>query len=124
MPANGAEDLLELVRRRDLELIVAAVVGRLSGRQRRNIAAWRKRSPCMWSYFTSQTRSIRSGSHDKILAGAPAALAAGHARHLPPPAVGPLAPRMLVERVLAQRLRAPRASCLRIAIVNDEVTPT
>ena len=40
-----AEDLRELVRRRDLELVVAAVLGRLSGRQRRKIAAWRKRCP-------------------------------------------------------------------------------
>ena len=29
--------------------------------------AWRKRSPCMWSYFTSHTRSMRSGSHDRSL---------------------------------------------------------
>ena len=45
----GAEDALQLVGGRDLELIVAAVGRRLSGRQRRNCAAWRKRVPCMWS---------------------------------------------------------------------------
>ena len=64
----GAEDLRELVRRRDLELIVAAVApaacrAASAGRSPRGGT----RSPCMWSYFTSQTRSIRSGSHDRSL---------------------------------------------------------
>ena len=63
-----AEDLLELVRRRDLELIVAAVGaaacrGASAGRPPRGGTAL----PCMWSYFTSHTRSMRSGSHDRSL---------------------------------------------------------
>ena len=57
----------KLKSRSDLELIVAAVSGGLSARQRRNVAACRNRSPCMWSYFTSHTRSMRSGSHDRSL---------------------------------------------------------
>ena len=63
----------------------------------------------MWSYFTSHTRSIRSGSHDRSLPGAPAALSAGHARRgLSAARFGPLAPGMIVERAAAQRLELRR----------------
>jgi DNA ligase D-like protein (predicted polymerase) len=43
---SGRKDLVQLVGRRDLELVVTAVAGSLSGRQRRKMVAWRKRSPC------------------------------------------------------------------------------
>ena len=61
------EDPLELVGLNDLELVVTAVLRALIGAPAQENAAWRKRSPCMWSYFTSHTRSILSGSHDRSL---------------------------------------------------------
>ena len=80
--AGRAEDLLELVRRRDLELIVAAVRRRLVG------------PPALEDGGVAEAVALHvvvlhlAHALDaqrlprQILAGAPAALAAGHARHL------------------------------------------
>ena len=111
-------------RGRDLELIVAAVAGRLSGRQRRKTSRLAEASPCMWSYLTSHTRSIRSGSHDRSL-----------------PALHRLWPPGMRVAVAVRRRRPTRATddrrarssrsgssslgeLRRVAIVNDDVTPT
>ena len=69
----------------------------------------------MWSYFTSHTRSIRSGSHDRSLPALqrlwpPGMRAVRRCRR----ASRPLAPRMLVERAARAAAPAPRASSLRV----------
>ena len=98
---SGREDLLELVGLRDLELVVAAILGGLSGRHRRKSAAWRKRSPCMWSYFTSHTRSAAAAPTTD-----PCPRSSGSARRHAARFGGgarPFSPRMVLHRVLAQR---------------------
>src|SRR4051812_31809898 len=98
-----AEDLLELVRSRDLELIVAAVLRAL-------VAA-----PALEDRSMAEARPLHVVVLDladaldpqrfprEVLAGAPAALSPGHPRCL---TVGrrPFPPRMLLHRILAQRL--------------------
>ena len=86
------------------------------------IAAWRNRGPCMWSYFTSQTRSMRSGSHDRSF---PAL------QRLWPPGIRVVSPSASAQSFqgwfssACSRSGANSCvSCLRIGIVNDEVTPT
>ena len=57
----------------------------------------------MWSYLTSHTRSIRSGSHDRSLPALQRLWPPGMRVISSAARLGPLAPRMLVERALAQR---------------------
>ena len=84
--------------------------------------AWRKRSPCRWSYFTSQTRSMRSGSHDRSL---PAL------QRLCPPGMRETRRPRWPTRATDDSSSAPflsgassSTSCLRFSIVNADVTPT
>jgi bifunctional non-homologous end joining protein LigD len=119
-----AEHLLQLVGRRDLELIVAAVLaGGLSGRQRRKSRV-AEAVALQWSYFTSHTRSMRSGSHDRSLPALQRLCPPGMRVPLARAALGPLAPRVASSAFLRSGASS-RASCLRaLAIVNDDVTPT
>src|SRR5262249_39690679 len=101
--ARGAEHVVELVRRRDLELVVPAVGRLLVG------------TPTLKDSGVTEARSLHvvvlhlADALDakrlprQILAGAPAALAAGHACDLSVDLARPLLPGMIVERVLAQR---------------------
>ena len=119
-----AEDLLELVRSRDLELIVGAVVRRLVGAPALETAAWRNAVALhvVVLHFADALDAQRLPR--QILARAPAALAARHARRRRLARCRPLAPGMIVERVSAAAARAPSTSCLRMSIVNADVTPT
>ena len=87
--ATRAEDLLELVRRRDLELIVAAVGRRLVGppaQEHRRVAE----AVALHVVVLHLAHALDAQRLPRqILAGAPAALAAGHARQSPAPAPRP-----------------------------------
>ena len=122
--AGRAEDLLELVRRRDLELIVAAVARRLvrppaqedrrvaeRGRPACGRTSPRRRARCAAAPTTDPCRRSSGSVRPACASSSPSRL-------------GPLAPRVIVERVARAAARAPSPSCLRVAIVNDEVTPT
>src|SRR5262249_32214951 len=105
---SSAEDLLELVSRRDLELIVAAVAGLLVGapaQKRRGMAEARSLHVIVFdlAHPLDAQRLPR-----EILARAPPALTSGHARHVRPVPLGPFAPRMAVERVFAKRRELDR----------------
>ena len=115
------ETAFKFVRCRDFELIVAAVFGapvRAPAEKRRCVP---KRSPCMWSYFTSHTRSIRSGSHDRSLPAlqrlwppgirCPLPSASAHSRH------------GCFVSAFFRSGSSSLTSALRAAIVKDEVTP-
>ena len=119
-----AEDLLELVRRRDLELIVAAVARRLVGppaqKDRRVAEAIALQVVVLHLADALDAQRLPR----QILARAPAALPARHARRLAPPASAHSRHGMAVERAARAAARARCASSLRVAIVNDEVTPT
>src|SRR5262249_3997656 len=105
-PASGrAEDLLELVRSRDLQLIVAAVLRLLvltpphKGRRMPEAVALHV-VVLPFAHAIDPQRLPR-----EVLPRAPPALSAGHPRRAAPLGigpVGPLAPRMPVERVRAQ----------------------
>ena len=60
----------------------------------------------------------------EILARAPSTLASGHAGHLARVGLGPFAPRVTSLIACARSGASSLASCSRIAMVNDEVTPT
>ena len=122
-PGRRAEHLLELVRGRDLELVVAAVDRPFVG------------TPTLEDGRVTESRALHvivfhlADALDakrlprEIFARAPTALAARHARHLalvPRPT-----PAMDDRRALlhATAPAPPRAACAS-AIVNDEVTPT
>src|SRR6266851_6912947 len=98
-----AEHLRELVRSRDLELIVSAVVRALI------------RAPALEHRRVPESIALHVVVFDlahaldaqrlprQILAGAPPALTAWHAGHVRAVVLGPLPPRMTVERVRAKR---------------------
>ena len=67
---------------------------------------------------------MRSGSHDRSLPALQRLCPPGMRVVSPPSGLRPLAPRMLLERVVPAAAPARVTSCRRIAIVNDEVTPT
>ena len=121
-PARGAEDLLELVRSRDLELIVAAVARLLVGAP----ALEHRGMPEAVALHVVVLHLAHALDAQRlprqILARAPAALAAWHARAASPP-LCPLAPWMLFERT-SRSGASSSASCPRLAMVNEEVTPT
>ena len=126
IPRRRAEDALELVGGRDLELVVAAVPGGLSGRQRRN---WAPRGgsgrPACGRRRPRRRAPRRSGSQRQVLAAVPAA---GRARAGAGPSrffvrLRPIAPRVPLERVLAQRRELLDELAAR-SIVNAAVTPT
>src|SRR4029450_965254 len=101
--AARPEDLLELVRRRDLELIVAAVVRILVGtpaQEDRGVAKAiaLKVVVLHLAHAVDPYRLPR-----QIFPGAPSALPARHPRELSGRA-SPLLPRMSLQRVLPQRL--------------------
>src|SRR3982751_5047005 len=98
-----AEHLLELVRGRDLELIVAAVPGRLVGApaQETGRVAEAIALHVVVLHFADALDPERLPR--QILAGAPPALAAGHARRAGRVGFRPITPRIIVERVCAQR---------------------
>src|SRR5678815_3803666 len=97
-----AEDLLELVRSRDLELIVAAVLRLLVGApsfEHRGVAkAIALHVVVLHLAYTFDTHRLPR----QILSGAPAALTSRHARAVV--RVGPLTPRMSLQRIDAKRL--------------------
>ena len=99
-----AEDLLELVRSRDLELVVAAIGRALV----RAPPLEHRRMPesialhVVVLHFADTLDAQRLPG--QILAGAPAALASRHPR--PVAELGPLAPRMFVEGVRREAARA------------------
>src|SRR5262245_41354034 len=103
LSSGSAKDLLELVRGRDLELIVAAVCRLFVG------------TPALKDGGVTETRSLHVVVLDladaldpqrlprEILAGAPTALPARHPGHLARVELGPFAPRMAFEGADAQR---------------------
>src|SRR5580765_4642619 len=107
IPAARAEHLLELVRGRDLELVVAAVDRPLIG------------TPSLEDGRVTESRALHvivfHFAHPfdakrlprQIFPRAPAALAARHARRLPID-LGPLPPWMVVESPFAQRRQLRR----------------
>src|SRR5262245_821146 len=101
--ASGAENALELERSRDLELIVAAVLGRLvrtPALKRRGVAE----SIALHVVVLHFAHALDAQRLPRqILARAPAALPAGHSLHRAGIELGPFAPRVTLERVLAQR---------------------
>ena len=76
----GDQDVVERERFRRRQLIEVARARALSGRQRRNRDAWRKRPLCRWSNDTSQTSSGRTDVY---------ALSADLCQRLGPPGVRP-----------------------------------
>src|SRR2546430_1029801 len=130
--ARSLEGLLELSARHEREGLGDApwpphfkkrrAAGGLSGRQRKKVAAWRRRSPCRWSYFTSHARSMRRGSRDR---SCPAL------RRLCPPGMRPERASACAQArhgCFSSACLRSGASCFtswfRIAMVNDDVTPT
>src|SRR5262245_41544881 len=101
--AVGAEDALQLVRRRDLELIVPAVGGWLVG------------TPALKDCGVPEARPLHVIVLDladalepqrfprEVLARTPPALAAGHAGHVRSVDLGPFAPGMILQRARAER---------------------
>src|SRR5262245_60066213 len=107
-PCDGAEDFRQFVRRRDLELIVAAV-GRLPVRpppqkDRRMPEAAALEMVVLHLADTLDPQRLPR----QILAGAPPALSAGHPRVNVTADIRPFPPRMVDERVLAQRRQLAR----------------
>src|SRR5437762_9208617 len=106
--ADRAEDLLELVRRRDLELVVAAVAGlfvRSPPLKDRRVA-----EPLPLHVVVLHLAHALDPKRfpGQILAGAPAALPAGHARHVAAVRLGPFAPGVMLGRMVAERLELER----------------
>ena len=104
----GAEDLLELVRRRDLELIVAAVLpaacpAASAGRARRGGS---DRPACGRTSPRRRARCAAAPTTDPCPRSSGSARPACASPHRA--ALRPVAPRMFVERVLAQRRELAR----------------
>src|SRR5262245_40253040 len=101
-PTGRGEDLLELVRSRDLELIVLAVgwsfVGAPALKDRGVAEAVPLHVVVLHLADALQTKRLPG----QILAGAPPALAARHAGRTRLVQVRPVAPRMVFERPLPQ----------------------
>src|SRR5262249_2060798 len=100
---HRAEDLLELVSRRDLELVVAAVAGqpvRTPPQEHRGVA---KASALQVVVLHLAHPLDPQRLPRETLAGAPAAGAAGQAGGPPPLPPRPVAPGMLLGRPLAER---------------------
>src|SRR5262245_21977055 len=97
-----AEDLLELVRSRDLELIVPAILGPLVGppAQKKGGVAETLALQMVVLHFADPFDADRLPR--QILARAPATLSAGHPRQFPRP-IRPFAPGMMRHRILAKR---------------------
>src|SRR5688572_15887754 len=105
---SSAEDLLELVSRRDFELIVAALLRRLIG------------SPALKHGRVSETIALQVVVLDlahaldtkwlpgQIFPRTPSTLSARHSRRAASIKLGPFAPRMRRQRVLAQRFELLR----------------
>src|SRR5688572_27882955 len=91
---GGAENLLELVRSRDLELVVAAVVRRLVGPPAQKHRGVTKAIALQVVVLDLAHTLDPQRLPREILAGAPAALSARHARHLMSLRRSPFAPRM------------------------------
>src|SRR6185503_8033430 len=96
------EDALELVGLADLELVVAAVLRRLVGPPAHEERAMAEALALHVVVFDLADALDAQRLPGKVLAGAPAALRAGHAAGLRGGA-GPLAPGMVLDRVPAQR---------------------
>src|SRR5437762_10902305 len=99
----NSEDLLELVRRRDFELIVTAVGGRLVGPPALKDRGVPESPPLHVIVFDLADALDAQRLPRQILAGAPAALTAGHARRLAAVHLRPVAPRVLLQCAVAQR---------------------
>src|SRR6185295_8248033 len=97
------ENLLELVSARDFELVVAAFAWRLvrsPAQENRGVAKAVSLQMIVLDFADALDAQRLPG---KILARAPAALSAGHTCRLVA-GLRPFAPRMISQRVLAQRL--------------------
>ena len=123
---SDREHLAQLGGRDHLELGVGALRGVLVGppAPESRVVPEPTRS-CRPSYATSTTRSMRTGSHDRSLVGVPAARRrrACAARLRCAIGLGPLLPRVVVERVLAQRLESASSSARSVAAM-PLATPT
>src|SRR5260370_19684976 len=101
--AAHAENLRELVRRGDLELIVSAVARplvRAPALEDRRVA----KPPPLHVVVLDLADALDSkGFPGEILARAPSALAPRHASHLTATSLGPLAPRMLLDGAFTER---------------------
>src|SRR5262245_10982407 len=101
--ARRAEDALELVRRRDFELVVPAVGGWLVG------------TPALEDGGVPEARPLHVVVLDladaldpqrfprEVLAGTPPALAAGHPGHIRRVDLGPFPPGVILQRARAER---------------------
>ena len=122
--ARRAEDLLELVRRRDLELIVAAVARLLVGAPPRENRRVTEARPLQVVVLDLAHALDAQRLPRQILAGAPAALAARHARRRRQPPVPPSPATGAGPSRCRATARARSASSSARAIVNADVTPT
>src|SRR4051812_30168547 len=102
IPASRAKHLLELVRGRDLELVVAAVDRPLVGTPSREDGRVPKSRALHVIVFHLAYAFDAKRFPRQIFPRAPAALAARHARRLPIN-LGPFLPWMIFESPLAQR---------------------
>src|SRR5206468_11303571 len=97
------EDALQLVRRRDLELIVPAVGGLPVGTPALKDRGVPEPRPLHVVVFDLADALDPQRFPREVLARAPPALAAGHAGHLRAIEFGPLPPGMILERALPER---------------------
>src|SRR5439155_923116 len=82
-----------------------------------------ERCPCIWSYLTARTRSIRSCSHDRSFPALHRLCPPGM-RVISLPSASAHSRHGWFSSACSRSGASSSASCLRIAIVNDEVTPT
>src|SRR5262245_49972551 len=101
-PASFAEDLPELRRWRDLELIVTAILRALVGPPALEHGRVPETVALEMVVFDLAHALHAQGLPGEVLALAPAALSSGHARRSPALRRGPFAPGMRLERALAQ----------------------
>ena len=106
--SRGPENLLQLVRRRDFELVVAAVARRLVRPPAQKVGRVTKAVALQVIVFDFAHPLDAQRFPRQVLAGGPAALRARHARACVRFLALPIAPRMILHRVLAQRLELLR----------------
>src|SRR5262249_27655179 len=110
---RGAEHLLELVRSRDLQLVVAALARRLVGPPAQENRGVPKPVALQVVVLDFADPLDSQRLPRKIFAGAPSTLTARHSIH-GGASIGPLAPRMIDQRMRSQRfeLARERLPCL------------
>src|SRR5687768_14385619 len=103
-----AEDFLQLEWRSDFELIVAALGWWFVGSPAQEGGGVAEAVPLHVVVLHFAHAFDAEGLPGQVFARAPAALAAGHARHLLTGVRGPLAPGVILHRILAERCQLRR----------------